>query len=253
MSVIQKLGVRGKGLGGVLRQLLNASLIGLLLAGNAFADGKLSHLSGAVTLQKADGSKLTATPGTEVKQGDTVLTGANGFARLETTDGGEIVLRPNSQFKIEKYNYDKDKPEEDNFVYEMLKGGLRTVTGLIGKRGNKDAYKGNTPTSTIGIRGTFFEVRVCAGDCGALPDGTYFSVRSGSILTGNGAGSLTMTAGQIVFVPLNGAPQLLPNDPGVGFTAPSVIPRQQEKQDSQQSNNNGEENASGDGVNCSIQ
>jgi hypothetical protein len=228
----------------------------LLLTGNAFADGKLSHISGAVTLQKADGSKVAATPGAEVKQGETVLTGANGFARMETTDGGEIVLRPNSEFKIEKYSYNKDKPEEDGFVYDLVKGGLRTVTGLIGKRGNRDAYKGKTPTSTIGIRGTFFEVRVCNGDCGSLPNGTYFSVRSGSISTGNSAGNLTMTAGQIVFVPPNGAPQVLPRDPGIGFTPPGEIPTLKEKTEAGGGDDSGTP-PSGDAddgeVNCSIQ
>ncbi|MFM9914043.1 MAG: FecR domain-containing protein [Methylophilaceae bacterium] len=227
----------------------------LLLTGNAFADGKLSHLSGAVTVQKADGSKVAATPGAEVKQGDTVLTGVNGFARMETTDGGEIVLRPNSEFKIEKYNYDKAKPEEDSFVYNMVKGGLRTVTGLIGKRGNKDAYLGKTPTSTIGIRGTFFEVRVC-GECGSLPKGTYFSVRSGSISTGNSFGDITMTAGQIVFVPPNGAPQVLLRDPGIGFTPPADIPKLEDKKPDGGGEDDGAPPAgeAGDGeVNCSIQ
>ena len=228
-------------------------LVFLAMSSVALANGKITHLSGSVTVQTVDGQTEPALPGTEVKVGDTVITGANGFARMETTDGGEMVFRPNSEFHIDKYSYDKDKPADDSFVYSMLKGGLRTVTGLIGKRGNKDAYQGNTPTSTIGIRGTFFEVRVC-GDCGSLPKGTYFSVRSGSIQTGNSAGSLTMSAGQIVFVPPGGAPQVLPNDPGIGFTAPSAIPKQGEKTDTSSDNSNpAAGDAAGDGVNCSIQ
>jgi hypothetical protein len=186
-------------------------------------------MSGTVQIKKADGSLTTATPEAVVNQGETLLTGANGFARMETADGGEIVLRPNSEFVIEKFSYNKDKPEDDSFVYSMLKGGLRTVTGLIGKRGNKDAYVGKTATATIGIRGTFFEVRVCAGDCGSLANGTYFSVRSGSIRTANSFGDVTMTPGQIVFVPPNGKPQLLPRDPGIGFTTPQNIPKTEEK------------------------
>lgn len=241
----------------------------LLLSSLAYANGKITHLSGSVFLQKANAQKEPVVPDTEVSEGDTLITGANGYARMETTDGGEVVLRPGSEFHIEKYNYNKDKPEDDSFVYNLLKGGLRTVTGLIGKRGNKDAYLGLTPTSTIGIRGTFFEVRVCAGDCGSLADGTYFSVRSGSIQTGNTTGNLTMTAGQIVYVPKNGTPQVLPHDPGIGFTPPAAIPKQEEKKDNSKNsgNNNTAENnnnpsgsgnppagnTSNDGVSCSIQ
>lgn len=256
MSVKQEPGA------GFTRHLLGSLFIGLLmLTGNAFANGKLSHLSGAVSVQKADSSKIAAAPGAEVTAGDTVLTGVDGFARMETTDGGEIVLRPNSEFHVEKYHYDTAKPEEDSFVYNMVKGGLRTVTGLIGKRGNKEAYQGKTPTSTIGIRGTFFEVRVCAGDCGSLPNGTYFSVRSGSIQTGNTLGSLTMTAGQFVFVPPNGPPQILPRDPGIGFTPPAAIPKlEDKKKDGKPANEDkpagGEPppaNNAESGVNCSIQ
>lgn len=248
-----------------MRNFLNILLCGLMviaLPDNALANNSmLSHLSGSVTIKKADGSKLATYPGVEVESGDAIVTGSNGYARLQTTDGGEIVLRPNSEFHIEKYHYDQAKPEDDSFIYNMLKGGLRTITGLIGKRGNKNAYLGRTATSTIGIRGTQFQVRVCANDCGALPNGTYYSVQSGSILTGNAQGNLTMTTGQFVFVPLNGQPTYLPNDPGVGFTPPSTIPKPTQNQQggdtpadspAESSIVTPSAGSAQDGVNCSI-
>ena len=39
--------------------------------------------------------------------------------------------------KLEQYQFDKDKPQADNLGMRLLKGGLRSVTGLIGKRGNQ--------------------------------------------------------------------------------------------------------------------
>ena len=243
-----------------LNTLLIWTFMSLVLTSNAFANGKITHLSGTVDVQKVDGSKLPALPGSTVDTGESILTGSNGFVRMETTDGGEIVLRPNSEFHVEKYHYDQAKPEEDSFIYNMVKGGLRTVTGLIGKRGNKDAYVGKTPTATIGIRGTQFEVRVCAGDCGSLANGTYFSVRSGSIQTGNTLGNITMQPGQIVFVPPNAPPQILPHDPGIGFTPPAAIPKTEEKKkDDKAATAGGIEqpenspNASTNGPSCVIQ
>jgi hypothetical protein len=148
---------------------------------------------------------------------------------MEMTDGGEMVLRPDSRLKVESYAFNEQKPAEDNFVFSMLKGGLRTITGLVGKRGNKDAYQLKTETATIGIRGTQFDLRVCAGNCGSLGNGTYLAVRFGSVVTSNAQGSLPVAAGQVAHVPLARAPVILPRDPGIGFTPPAVIPKLDEK------------------------
>lgn len=51
-------------------------------------------------------------------------------------------------------------------VMNLLRGGLRAVTGLISK-GSPDAARLRTATATIGIRGTDFDARLCAKDCGA--------------------------------------------------------------------------------------
>lgn len=201
----------------------------MLCVAPAWSDGTLTHLSGPVSVEKADGKKLTGAAGVKVLVGDTVVTGAQGYARMEMTDGGEMVLRPDSRLKVERYQFAKEKPADDSFVFSMLKGGLRTVTGLIGKRGNRDAYSAKTPTATIGIRGTQYDMRVCQANCGALPDGTYLAVRFGAIQTTNAQGTLAVAAGQVAHVPPLRAPVMLPRDPGIGFSPPAVIPKLDEK------------------------
>ncbi|OGS81241.1 MAG: hypothetical protein A2Z94_03045 [Gallionellales bacterium GWA2_55_18] len=206
-----------------------AALLLLLAALPAWADGTLTHLSGAVSVQKVDGRVLPGAAGVKVSVGDTVITGAGGYVRVEMTDGGEMVLRPDSQLRVESYKFVEAKPVEDNFIFSMLKGGLRTVTGLIGKRGNQDAYELKTQTATIGIRGTRYDIRVCQGNCGALKDGTYLAVRFGAMQVTNPQGRLTVAAGQVVYAPAGLRPVLLPRDPGIGFTPPTVIPKLDEK------------------------
>lgn len=206
-----------------------AALLLMLCAIPVWADGTLTHMSGPVSVQKLDGKTLPGAAGTKVSAGDAVITGAGGYVRMEMTDGGEMVLRPDSQLKVERYKFAKVKPEEDNFVFSVLKGGLRTVTGLIGKRGNKDAYELKTQTATIGIRGTQFDLRVCEANCGALADGTYLAVRFGAIQATNAQGSLAVAAGQVAHVPPQLPPVMLPRDPGIGFTPPAVIPKLDEK------------------------
>lgn len=210
------------------RHLL-VSLALLVPAVPAFADGTLTHLSGPVSVQTADGKTQSGKVGARVGTGDTVVTGSGAYVRMQMTDGGEMVMRPESQLKVESYKFNEQKPAEDNFVFRMLKGGLRTVTGLIGKRGNRDAYSLRTATATVGIRGTQFDLRVCAANCGALADGTYLAVRFGSIQTTNAQGTLTVPAGQVAFVPAGAPPAILPRDPGIGFTPPAVIPKLDEK------------------------
>ena len=211
----------------------------------AMANGTLTHLSGKVSVKKADGSILVGAAGVQVVQGDTIITGTNGFVRMELTDGGEMVVRPDTQLKIENYHYTKESPEEDSFIFRTIKGGFRAITGLISKRGNRDAYRATTSTATIGIRGTQYDMRVCQANCGALADGTYVAVRFGAVIAGNAQGNLDFKAGQVGFIPPNQPPILLPHDPGVGFTAPPVIPKldEKKKQSSEQeggSSNGGE-------------
>lgn len=213
----------------LLGRVVLAAAVAITVSLDARADGTLTHLSGTVSILKSDGKTQPGAVGGKAYTGDTVVTGAGGYARLEMTDGGEIVLRPDSQLKIDSYHFAEGKATDDSFVFSMLKGGLRTVTGLIGKRGNRDAYKLKTDTATIGIRGTQFDLRVCAGNCGALADGTYIAVKFGAIQASNPQGNLPVAAGQVAVVPQARPPVILPRDPGIGFTPPAVIPKLDEK------------------------
>ena len=105
-----------------------------------------------------------------------VVTSYNAFVRLKFTDGGEVTLRPNTQLRIDRYHFEPARPEEDSLVFALLKGGLRTITGLLGKR-KEHSYELQTVTATIGIRGTGYGIQFCQGDCqdlrtvdGRVPD-----------------------------------------------------------------------------------
>lgn len=210
---------------------LNALFLCLLMAcgAPAWANGSITHRSGPVTVQKADGQTQPAVVGTQVNAGDTVVTGVGGYARMQMTDGGEMVLRPDSQLKVESYQFVESKPAEDNFVFSMLRGGMRTITGLVSKRGNRDAYKLQTPTATVGIRGTQFDLRVCQANCGALANGTYLAVSFGAVQMSNPQGTLEVVAGKVGFAPPQQAPVQLLRNPGIGFTPPPNMPKLDEK------------------------
>jgi hypothetical protein len=132
-------------------------LVGILQAPNAVAApvGTVTDVSGPLLARKADGIVKVLSQQSTVDQGDTLVSEKGTYARIKFIDNSEITLRPNTQFKIENFAYEEAKPEEDHAIFSLIKGGLRSITGLLGKR-NKERFGLNTPTATIGIRGTNF-------------------------------------------------------------------------------------------------
>jgi hypothetical protein len=185
--------------------------------------GQVKHLSGTLTVQRADGTVRILSQKSDVQQGDTLTTQKDSYAQLAFPDGSSMTMRPNSKMKIEGYKFSQENPNEDNAFFRLLKGGLRTVTGLIGKRGNQDAYKIGTTTATIGIRGSAGDTLDCTSGCDGvvsggdkLEHGIYHTTYTGSYILENGGGSLIIGEGQFGFVKDgNTIPKLLPGDPGL--------------------------------------
>lgn len=216
---------------------------GFLAAEPALGDGTVTQLAGTVGAVR-DGSPICLERGSEVKVGDVITTQKGTYVQIKFSDGMVMTLKPNTKVAIKEQYYVESEPEKDNFAMDLLKGGMRTVSGLIGKRGNRDAYKLNTATATIGIRGTVFDVDDCAttrcikeaknkaGDENNFDAGTqpkpgdteevytpavYVGVHDGEVVVKNDAGELTLSAGQFGIAPaVSGmGPSLLPGDPGL--------------------------------------
>lgn len=149
---------------------INALLLAGLLAGfNACAVevGSITHLSGPLLAKKADGTVKILAQKSIVEQGDTLVSEKATYARIKFIDNSEITLRPDSQLKVENFSYDEAKPENDHALFNLIKGGLRSVTGLLGKR-NQERFGLTTPTATIGIRGTIFIAEYVPPDQAAI-------------------------------------------------------------------------------------
>lgn len=98
--------------------------------------------------------------GETLSERDVVSVARDSWAILEFNDQTRITLRPNTVFRLDAYR--DDAPE--SMLLGLAKGGMRVVTGLLGKR-RPDAVRIHTATATIGIRGTEFDARLCADDC----------------------------------------------------------------------------------------
>lgn len=164
-----------------------ATAVAAVLAGTAPARAQsgapvanATAVDGTAYVTRADGRTTVLARGTALAVGDALSTTRNSTVRLRFTDGGETALRPDSRLTVLEYSYQRENPQGDSLVLSLLKGGLRAITGSIGKRGNVDAYKLNVSTATVGIRGTDFTARLCNGDCPADVAGATGNTRSNS-------------------------------------------------------------------------
>jgi hypothetical protein len=212
-----------------------AALVCFLLLGATLAHaapaGQITHLSGTLSAKRLDGTSKLLSVKSEILEGDMLSTEAETYARIKFNDGGEVVMRPGTQLKIESYAYNAARPESDNIVMNMFKGGLRAVTGLIGKR-SREKVSFHTETATIGIRGTHFGALLCQNDCGGVPttrgtpppNGLHVDVTSGAITMSNRAGTVQINAGQFGFVAnQNALPVIVPPQQGIQVTMPNSI------------------------------
>lgn len=203
-----------------LLMCISAAMLAMMAAGAyAAGAGVITHLSGTMSVQRPDGSVRILSQKSEVQPGDILTTQRDSYAQINFTDGSAATMRPNSTMKLEAYSFNKDAPQNDGMFMRLLKGGLRTVTGLIGKRGDQDAYKIGTSTATIGIRGSSGDTVACAADCGSLEPGTYHTTYTGSYIMQNDGGTQVIGEGQFGFAQdPKKPPVLLPGDPGLNLS-----------------------------------
>lgn len=178
------------------------------------AAGKFQFVSGDVRIVATDGRERTAIKGTEIEEGESVVSAAGASAQLLMRDGGVIAVRQDTRMRIDEYRFDGSEDGSERSFFSLLKGGFRSITGKIGKL-HKENYRINTPAATIGIRGTDSETfHVTAANAGALnmPAGTYNRVNRGATVV-NGT---IVLPNQVAYAPnLNTPGTLLPTMPPI--------------------------------------
>lgn len=190
--------------------LLLTALLLPATAAAADAVGRVLSVRGDVTAVRDGESRRSLSRGDEIFEGDEITTGPNGRTQIRFIDEGLTNLSPATTFAVDEYRLE---PEDENgggsVVMSFLRGAMRTVTGLIGDR-EQDTYRMNTPTATIGVRGTGYALQYCDAACaqefGGQP-GLYGRVDEGTIRVDTPRGSLDFRSGAYFFVPQGGVPQ----------------------------------------------
>jgi hypothetical protein len=119
--------------------------------------GVVRNAEGAVTVTRGE-EVLPATPGTKLMTGDILGTGSDGTLGVIFRDNSTLSLGPESRLAIDEFLF---SPAEGKFglLAHITRGTMAYLSGLIGKLAPESA-RFETPTASIGIRGTYFAVRV---------------------------------------------------------------------------------------------
>ena len=181
--------------------------------------------------------------GSPLYSGDEIKTGTEGIAVLGFRDQSRLSLNPQTVFRINGFTYKRTK-EPDNFGLQLLRGGLRVFTGLIGKSNPNLVYI-QTKTSTVGIRGTGMDIS-CEGPCvdaslepspaeaaaaGAAPgpvrnDGLFMRTWEGATYFKSPTGDVDVVLDSTGFVGGDQTARLLPVTPEFMLNFPAPRPDQ---------------------------
>jgi hypothetical protein len=189
--------------------------------------GRFLSVVGDVRVGREGAAQRAAQRAAQFYEGESIVTAAGSLAQLRMTDGALMSVRGDTEIKLERFSYAGENDRNASFLMSVLKGGLRTITGVIGRQ-NRDRYRITTATVTLGVRGTDFEIVHVPQAIGSreVPAGTYNRVYEGMTSIQNRAGvALLVSRDQTAFAALQGtvAPILVP-PPAALFGRPTPLP-----------------------------
>ncbi len=160
--------------------------------------GVVALVDGKATVTSPGGSPRALKAGDTVSEGDELASGPGGEIHLRMQDSGFVVLRADTRMKVASYK--ADGGDDDHGVLQLIAGGLRSVSGWIGKF-NQKRYTVKTATATIGIRGTDHETRYIPEGSSEGEPGTYDRVYAGRTVIETSAGRAQIAPDQAGFQP----------------------------------------------------
>ena len=133
----------------------------LIVVGNINAaepiGGIIEQSGESGSIVRLSGEELTAELETDIVSFDEVET-TNGRLKIEFVDSTQVSLTEHTYMEIDEYVYDPD-PSKSKMALNFVQGTARFATGGLGLV-PKENIQIQTPTASIGIRGTDFTTTV---------------------------------------------------------------------------------------------
>ena len=194
--------------------LLVAQAGGLAGGSAARLIGQVETLAGSVTVQRASGAVEEMGPATKVFANDVVRTGPGASLSITFADGTIFTMAANSRMVLDSMVYDPQASDGNSSTFNLVEGSFVFIAGQVAKTGNMQV---NTPTATMGIRGTTVAVEIVTVNgittvevaLDRDPDGTLgtFTLRR---LDGTVIDTLETTATKWIVSPVDGETREVP-------------------------------------------
>ena len=153
--------------------------------------GSISEAKGAVSVVHPNGTETMLVTGDPVYQGDVLVTGPDGSVNVVFADDTVFSLDVDGRMVMDEMVYDPGS-QTGTFNATVVQGVFSFVSGQVAKT-SPDGMVVNTPTATIGIRGS-----TVVGNAAAEGAENKVSLvrdvdgQIGEIIVSNGAGTLVL-------------------------------------------------------------
>ena len=125
--------------------------------------GHVAQLGGQASAIDINGRVQQLKISAPIFEGDRLETEPGARLYIQMDDGAEVHLKEDSVLKISEYIITAGYDEGSSSIFDLLRGGLRKLTGSIGVSALAN-YQVQTGLATIGIRGTEYVIKLCKLD-----------------------------------------------------------------------------------------
>jgi len=125
--------------------------------------GYVARMEGQVIARDPNGRVQQLQINSQIFEGDRIETEVGARIQILMDDGAEVFLKEDSVLKISEYVITDGYGKESSSILDLLRGGLRKITGSIGASALAN-YQLQTGLATIGIRGTDYVLKLCRQD-----------------------------------------------------------------------------------------
>lgn len=133
------------------------AVLTIALAGPALAQSEIGKAT-SITIQvtgAVDNTLRALQTGHRVFENEKISTDANGIGQFEFLDSTRLAVGPGSLVALDQFIYDGDR-KATKVSMELVRGAFRFISG----RSPRSAYKISTARTSIGVRGTTFDLYV---------------------------------------------------------------------------------------------
>jgi hypothetical protein len=113
------------------------------------AVGAIIRTSGEALVMRPATLPQPLRAGMAIRSGDRLVTRSDGRVAVRLADGSVIALHPNTEFPVDDERFQAD---ERRGLLSMVRGALRTVSGMVGRRAREQARLQPAGGATIGRR-----------------------------------------------------------------------------------------------------